>query len=116
MDPPDFGADILSDILKNLSDEDIENIAAAAQSFTGNTDKDSCENDAGGFAFDPEMLFKIAQLFEMLNSNRNDPRCNLIAAMKPLLSPLRREKADRAIELLRLMSILSMGDLFNMGG
>lgn len=52
MDPPDFGADIISDILKNLSDEDIENIAAAAQSFTGNTDKDSCENDAGGFAFE----------------------------------------------------------------
>ncbi len=119
MDPPDFGADILGDILKGLSDEDIENLTAAAQSILGNGDStkdEKCDSEPGGFPFDPEMLFRIAEIFEKLNSSRNDPRCNLIHALKPMLSPARREKADRAIELLRLMSILSMGDIFNMGG
>ena len=119
MDPPDFNAGMLSDILGNLSDEDIENLSAAAESIMGNNKDesgDTGESDTGGFPFDPELLFRIAQLFERFNSNRNDPRCNLIHALKPMLSPARREKADRAIELLRLISILSMGDIFNMGG
>lgn len=119
MDPPDFDADIIGDILKNLSPEDMENLTAAAQNIMGNGDGCSDENQSGSsgdFPFDPDMLFRIAGIFEKLNSSKNDPRCNLISALKPLLSPARREKADRAIELLRLMSILSMGDLFNTGG
>lgn len=117
MDPPDFDVGMLGDILGSLSPEDIENLTAAAESIMGGKSEkgDGCENESGGFPFDPEMLFKIAQLFERLNSSRNDPRCNLISALKPMLSPQRREKADKAIELLRLMSLLSMGDILGTG-
>ncbi len=119
MDPPDFSADILSDILGSLSAEDIENLTAAAESIMGDsnsgTDGDT-SGQSGGLPFNPELLFRIAQLFEKLNSSRNDPRCNLINALKPMLSPARREKADRALELMKLISILSTDELWNTGG
>lgn len=115
MDPPDFD---IGEILGKLSSEDIERISSVAQGFCGgNSDGDNsnCSDGAAAFPFDPEMLFKIAEIFEKLNCSSNDPRCKLISALKPLLSPQRREKADRAIELMKLMSILSLGDIFNSG-
>lgn len=113
-----INADFLSGILDNLSEEDINNLSAFAESLGESGKGEQNENfgeaqdDSGGFSIDPEMLFKIMNLFSRLNSNRNDPRCNLIAALKPLLSPKRQKKADTAIELMRVFSILSFGDIF----
>lgn len=116
MDPPDFD---LGEILANISDEDMKKISSLAQGFSGNSDgstnkSNNQKSEDPSFPFDPEMLFRISEILERLNNSNNDPRCNLISALKPLLSPTRREKADRAIELLRLMSLLSMGDIFDM--
>ena len=118
MDPPEFDFENLGDILGSLSQEDIDRLSSLAGQFMG-TEKaeETCrEEPVGGFDINPDMLFRIASIFEKLNSSRNDPRCNLICALKPMLSPARREKADTAIELLKLMSILSAGDLFNTEG
>ena len=74
-----------------------------------------CSGDGnvfGGFNIDPDMLFRLMNIMQKLQSRNNDPRCNLIQALKPLLSPERRRKADTAIEILRLMSIFSLKDLF----
>ena len=110
MDPPDFSLDNLGDIIGSLSQEDIDRLSALAGQFTGAgadtpSQEESCQNEAGGFGIDPDMLFKIMGIMQKLQGRQNDPRCNLIAALKPLLSPERRQKADMAIDLLRLMSL-----------
>ena len=110
MDPPDFSLDNLGEILGNLSQEDIDRLSALAGQFMGGgaetpPQEEPCQNETGGFGIDPDMLFKIMSIMQKLQSRQNDPRCNLIIALKPLLSPERRQKADMAIELLRLMSL-----------
>ena len=120
MDPPDFNFDSLSDILGSLSAQDIERLSGLASQFMGGGEADNnescdCENEGGGFGsfnIDPEMLFRLMGIMQKLHSRQNDPRCNLIQALKPLLSPERRRKADTAIEMLRLMSIFSLKDIF----
>lgn len=116
MDPPDFNFDNIGDILGSLSNEDFERLSSIAQQFVGgekSQEKSEPEPD-GGFNIDPDMIFRLMSIMQRLNSQQNDPRCNLIRALKPLLSPGRRQKADQAIELLRLMSIFSLKDIFGM--
>lgn len=119
MDPPEFNFENLGDILGSLSAEDFQKISNIAQQFTSGSGESTTaqqeeKNTGAGFSFDPEMLFKLMSIFEKLQNQQNDPRCNLITALKPLLSPQRRQKADKAIELLRLMSLLSIKDIFGM--
>ena len=117
MDPPDFNFDSIGDILSGLSEEDIQNISRIAQSFSGENSSRTTEeksSEGSGFSLDPEMLLKLMSIFEKLNSQQNDPRCNLIRSLKPLLSPPRQKKADTAIELMKIFSIFSQGDLFNL--
>ena len=110
MDPPEFNFDNIGDILGSLSQEDIEKISSIAEQFMGESKAEQpvTEQSTGGFNIDPDMLFKIMNIMQKLNSRQNDPRCNLIAALKPLLSPQKRPKADAAIEMLRLMNIFSL--------
>ncbi len=113
MDPPEFDFENLGDILGSLSQEDIDRLSSLAGQFMG-TEKaeEPCrEETGGGFNLDPDMIFRLMNIMQKLNSRQNDPRCNLIVALKPLLSPERRQKADIAIELLRLMSLK---DIFGM--
>lgn len=107
MDPPDFSFDNIGEILGSLSPEDFERLSSLAGQFMGGQKAEaSCESDTeNGFNIDPDMIFKIMNILSKLNSRQNDPRCNLIMALKPLLSPERRHRADTAIELLRLMSL-----------
>ncbi len=115
MAPPDFSIDALGEILGSLSDEDMQKIIGLADSFTSQSNSDgSPPPSENGFSFDPEMLIRLMGIFEKLRSNKNDPRCNLITALKPLLSPKRRQKADQALELMKLLSILSDGDIFSL--
>ncbi len=119
MDPPDFNLNALGDILGSLSQEDLDNLSAFAKSFSdegSGKQEESKEGEQGGFSIDPEMLIRLMSLFEKLNSNRNDPRCNLISALKPLLSPPRQKKADQAIEMMKIFSILSDGNIFGFQG
>lgn len=114
MDPPEFNLDNIGDILGSLSREDIDKLSGLAEQFMGGEKtEESPDSETGdGFNIDPEMIFRMMNIMQKLNSRQNDPRCNLIAALKPLLSPERRRKADTAIELLRLMSIFSLGNIF----
>ncbi len=116
MDPPELDFENLGDIIGSLSQEDIDRLAGLAGQFMGGEKAEEPRpNETGGsFNLDPDMIFRLMNIMQKLQSRQNDPRCNLIASLKPLLSPERRQKADKAIELLRLMSIFSLGDIFGM--
>lgn len=63
---------------------------------------------------DMNTIFKIKQVMEKMNNNKNDPRSNLLLSLKPYLKPSRKQKVDQYIQLLNMGSIM---ENFNfMGG
>lgn len=116
MDPPDFDRELSELFSEKLTPEMLSGVIKIAQEFSQGEDSQQNNNrtEDGGFSIDPEMLMKLMSLFEKLQKGRNDPRCNLIKALKPLLSPPRQKKADTAIELMKIFSLLSEGDIFQL--
>ena len=54
--------------------------------------------------FTPEMLAKLTAL--MQHMNRRDPRTDLILALKPHLSPRRRQRAEQAVQMMKMLELL----------
>jgi len=119
----------LNAILNSLSPEDMENIKKAAASFMGNMGEETSPHsgkppdkqnsaegkrsaDTTGDIFsglgmpDLSQLASLAPIFQAFNSH--DERLDFINALKPLLSEERRHKADEAMKLVKLMSVLPL--------
>ena len=97
----------LGDILSSLSDEDMKALGDAARSLLGSPEQEQGQNDSDrGFSMDPATMAKIAQIMSAMN--RHDSRCDLIAALRPLLSEPRRRRADDAMQLIKLIDLLPM--------
>lgn len=102
----------IGSILSSLSEEEMGNLSDMAQQFMGGDGggKDNADDPFGGI--DPQMIAKLIELMPLLQSKGDDERTRLIAALKPLLSPQRRRKADEAIQLMRLMDMLPIIEKF----
>ncbi|MBR2591092.1 MAG: hypothetical protein IKE65_09255 [Clostridia bacterium] len=90
--------DNIGDILNSLSDEDMQNLKGMAkQLFSSEGEQAAGVPDLGGM--------DIGMLTSLLKP-REDERTKLIASLKPMLSEERRHRADEAIRLLHLASML----------
>ena len=99
--------DNIGDILSSLSDDDMKALGDAARSLLGSSEQEQGQNDSDrGFSMDPATMAKIAQIMSAMN--RHDSRCDLIAALRPLLSVPRRRRADDAMQLIKLIDLLPM--------
>lgn len=100
--------DDISGILSSLSDEDMANLSSAAQQLLGGDNGGDKKENATDFfgGIDPAMIAKIMQLMPLLQSGGDNERTRLICALKPLLSPRRRKKADEAMQIMRLLDVL----------
>jgi len=127
--------DNLSELLGGMSGEDMDALRSMAQSMLGGMnlggephdephsgEKTSEQSDSAGGAnshappgnsdaspfsgITPEMLLKISSLMSAMG--KNDQRSDLIMALKPHLSHERQKKADDAVQMLKLMSLLPM--------
>ena len=101
----------IGDILSQLSEEDMENLRQAAAGLfdsapAGEETAGSGMPDFGDLLNNAELLGKITAVMNAMN--RRDPRSELIAALKPLLTEKRRKKADEAAQIMKLMDILPL--------
>ena len=111
----------ISSILNSLSAEDIENIKKAASGFLGNMGETQekpkeKKQENNGMPFpdglsglgmpDLSQLASLAPILQAFNSH--DERLDFINALKPLLSENRRHKADEAMKLVKLLSVLPL--------
>lgn len=111
----------ISSILNSLSTEDIENIKKAASGFLGNIGETQekpkeKKQENNGMPFpdglsglgmpDLSQLASLAPILQAFNSH--DERLDFINALKPLLSEERRHKADEAMKLVKLLSVLPL--------
>ena len=117
MDLGSFNSDAIENIINSMSQKDIEDLTAmASQLFSGGNSNSSSNsntnpkpehnNPADGIDFDT--ITKIASVLGKLSSQPKDPGCELLTALKPMLSPERRHKADEAIKMMRLISLLPL--------
>jgi len=116
----EFDFDQVSDMLGNMSEEELENLQAAAQSLFSSFGSDEQEpsdhrqdsgsnfggGSDGGFGsmFTPEMLAKLSQLMQRMNCR--DPRTDLIMALKPHLSHRRQHRAEQAVQMMKMLELL----------
>ena len=109
----DFGQ--ISELLENMSPEEMENLQQMAHSMFSQfgaeeqpppepEHTDHGPSPGGGFNIPPELLAKLAQLMGQMN--RRDPRTDLIPALKPHLSQHRRQRADQAAQMIKMLELL----------
>lgn len=112
----DFGSlntDNLENIINSLSPEDIQQLSDLAQSFMGaGTDKKESSGQSReqqqSSGFDPQMMSKIMHIINMLSKQKDSPGCDLLRALKPMLSPEKQKKTDEAISILKILSLLPL--------
>ena len=99
----------INSLLGNLSDEDISALGDMAQQLFGGMGEGQPEAPTSPFGgIDPGMLGSIMQVLPLLQGAEDNDRTRLINALKPMLSHRRRQKADEAIQLMKLFEILPL--------
>jgi len=120
----DFGQ--ISELLENMSPEEMQNLQQMAQSvfsqfgggeqeppppedsdFDGRDGADAYSANSSGAnenMFSPELLAKLAQLMQRMG--RRDPRTDLILALKPHLSQRRQARAEQAMQMMKMLELL----------
>ena len=113
----------IADLLSSLNEQDIEQLKQTASALlrgvSGGEDKPAHEDieggghagGSGGSFFDSLAGGLDAGLIKTLTGlggtlNSSDPRCDFLLALKPLLAEERRERAEQAAKMLRLMKAL----------
>ena len=110
----DMNMDNINEILSSLSEEDMENLRAAAENLFSSEEKTE-RKESFGFGGMPDLsnILGNARLMSGITSimgvmNKSDSRTRLIEALKPLLSENRRRRADEAMQMVKLFELLPM--------
>ena len=90
--------------------ESMERVKKMAENILGeNTAKtEASPFENIGEALGGDELKTIITLLGKLKNSGNDPRSQLLTALKPHLSAPRREKVDTAIKILKLLEIMPL--------
>lgn len=101
--------DNIGDIISSLSEEDIASLKQTAENLFGGVKEEKKQNNGFDFSgIDPQMIGKISRMMSLLNSSSSSPRCDLIRALRPLLSQDKRRRADEAMQIMKLLDILPL--------
>ena len=98
----------INQILKNNDvPDELKNIVNNLKNSSNNKDNNSNEDksssdDSGSPELDINTILKMKQIMDSMNSNKNDPRTNLLLSLKPYLKESRRDKVDQYIKLFGL--------------
>lgn len=58
------------------------------------------------FHLDMNTILKMKTVMEKMNSNKNDPRSNLLLSLKPYLNQGRKEKLDQYMQFLKISKVI----------
>lgn len=103
--------DLSEKLAELLNDPDTMNrVRKMAESILGEeeTPNQNEPNNDFGSMLGADELQTIISIIGKFNSLGNDPRSQLLTALKPHLSEPRREKVDTAIKILKVLEILPL--------
>lgn len=99
----------------NMSD-DLKNIVNNLKNSSGSNNENNVHNSNSSDSpeIDIDMIMKMKQIMDSMNSNKDDPRANLLLSLKPYLKKSRQDKVEQYI---KLFSLGKAFELFNsLGG
>ena len=86
--------------------DDLKNALNSFKNSSNNSNSSSNEDSNGSNSTIPDIdintILKIKQVMESMNSNKNDPRSNLLMSLKPYLKESRKKKVDQYVQLFGL--------------
>ena len=95
------------EMLKNIM-----NMFNNSNNSTSNN-SDNSSNSNGSPNIDINTLLKMKSIMDKINTNKNDPRSNLLLSLKPYLKESRKNKVEQYVQLFNMTKIL---DAFNQNG
>lgn len=96
---------INEETIKNL----INNFNNNNKNNNFNSNDSSCEennSNNNNFNFDINTILKMKNLMDKMNSNKNDPRSNLLLSLKPYLNNNRKQKLDQYMQFLNISQVI----------
>lgn len=109
MDLGSLNLEGIENIINSMSQNDIEQLSSlASEFFSQGKDKGKVQENEQNEGIDLASITKIASVLSKLSSQPKDPGCELLTALKPMLSPGRRQKADEAIKMMQIVSLLPL--------
>ena len=94
--------DDVSSNSNNISEDTIQNVL---NNFN-NQSSDNSSNAENNFNFDMNTILKMKSIMDKVNSNKNDPRANLLLSLKPYLNNERKQKLDQYMQFLNISKII----------
>lgn len=96
---------------KNSSDSNVNQQDSAGnpkRDDNSNSSDDVSSAQSPNFDFDIGTMMKMKQIIDSMNSNKNDPRANLLLSLKPYLKESRKEKVDQYIQIFKMGKVFEM--------
>lgn len=81
--------------------------------FNNSNDSDNASNSNASPNIDINTLLKMKSIMDKINTNKNDPRSNLLLSLKPYLKESRKNKVEQYVQLFNMTKII---DVFNQNG
>lgn len=106
----------------NNFEDNFQNIFSNFNMNSGNNsnnnfNSNNSSNSNNGFDFsniDMATIMKIKNVMNKVNSNKNDPKSNLLTSLKPYLRDSKKEKLDKYMKFMNLTSVIEVFN--NIGG
>lgn len=99
----------------NINPEMLKNIMNMFNNSNNSTSNDSnnTNNSNSSPNIDFNTLLKMKSIMDKMNTNKNDPRSNLLLSLKPYLKESRKSKVEQYVQLFNMTKII---DAFNQNG
>lgn len=94
--------DQINSMLKNNEfPDDLKNILNNFKNSSSNNSSNESHNSSEP-EIDINTILKMKQVMDSINSNKDDPRSNLLMSLKPYLKESRQKKVDQYVKLFGL--------------
>lgn len=92
----------------SINPEMLKNIMNMFNNSNSNTEANNSTPN-----IDINTLLKMKSVMDKMNSNKNDPRSNLLLSLKPYLKESRKNKVEQYVQLFNMTKVI---DAFNQNG
>lgn len=83
----------------NAVPDELKTIVDNLKNSSNDKSSEQSSNDSNSFNIDMNTMLKMKQVMDSINSNKDDPRTNLLLSLKPYLKDSRKKKVEQYIKL-----------------
>lgn len=83
----------------NTVPDELKTIVDNLKNSSNDKSSEQSSNDSNSFNIDMNTMLKMKQVMDSINSNKDDPRTNLLLSLKPYLKDSRKKKVEQYIKL-----------------